>query len=141
MSPNLIEIQEKLTELSDEILVKLSPLIDLQHLVSSLQNIAKIWIVAVKNEVKEVLIYLEKTENQPEISCVNLQSNEPDFNFYFSEEKAVVVEYTSPQKYLYIANNSVYKSGAFNLVSKRFNLSKLHQNTHLYIHHCSHQRQ
>ena len=132
LSPNLIEIQEKLTELSDEILVKLSPLIDLQHLVSSLQNIAKIWIVAVKNEVKEVLIYLEKTENQPGISCVNLQSNEPDFNFYFSEEKAVVVEYTSPQKYLYIANNSVYKSGAFNLISKRFNLSKLHQNTHLY---------
>ena len=132
LSPNLIEIQEKLTELSDEILVKLSPLIDLQHLVSSLQNIAKIWIVAVKNEVKEVLIYLEKTENQPEISCVNLQSNEPDFNFYFSEEKAVVVEYTSPQKYLYIANNSVYKSGAFNLISKRYNLSKLHQNTHLY---------
>lgn len=132
LSPNLIEIQEKLTELSDEILVKLSPLIDLQHLVSSLQNIAKIWIVAVKNEVKEVLIYLEKTENQPEISCVNLQSNEPDFNFYFSEEKAVVVEYTSPQKYLYIPNNSVYKSGAFNLISKRFNLSKLHQNTHLY---------
>ena len=132
LSPNLIEIQEKLTELSDEILVKLSPLIDLQHLVSSLQNIAKIWIVAVKNEVKEVLIYLEKTENQPEISCVNLQSNEPDFNFYFSEEKAVVVEYTSPQKYLYIANNSVYKSGAFNLISKRYKLSKLHQNTHLY---------
>ena len=132
LSPNLIEIQEKLTELSDEILVKLSPLIDLQHLVSSLQNIAKIWIVAVKNEVKEVLIYLEKTEKQPEISCVNLQSNEPDFNFYFSEEKAVVVKYTSPQKYLYIANNSVYKSGAFNLISKRFNLSKLHQNTHLY---------
>ena len=132
LSPNLIEIQEKLTELSDEILVKLSPLIDLQHLVSSLQNIAKIWIVAVKNEVKEVLIYLEKTENQPEISCVNLQSNEPDFNFYFSEEKAVVVEYTSPQKYLYIPNNSVYKSGAFNLISKRYNLSKLHQNTHLY---------
>ena len=132
LSPNLIEIQEKLTELSDEILVKLSPLIDLQHLVSSLQNIAKIWIVAVKNEVKEVLIYLEKTENQPGISCVNLQSNEPDFNFYFSEEKAVVVEYTSPQKYLYIANNSVYKSGAFNLISKRYKLSKLHQNTHLY---------
>ena len=132
LSPNLIEIQEKLTELSDEILVKLSPLIDLQHLVSSLQNIAKIWIVAVKNEVKEVLIYLEKTEKQPEISCVNLQSNEPDFNFYFSEEKAVVVKYTSPQKYLYIANNSVYKSGAFNLISKRYNLSKLHQNTHLY---------
>ena len=91
LSPNLIEIQEQLSVFSDEILIKLSPLIDLQHLVSSLKNVAKIWIIAVKNEVKEVLIYLKKTENQPEISCVNLQSNEPDFNFYFSEEKAVVV--------------------------------------------------
>ena len=87
LSPNLIEIQEKLTELSDEILVKLSPLIDLQHLVSSLQNIAKIWIVAVKNEVKEVLIYLEKTENQPEISCINLQSTEPELHFNLDDEK------------------------------------------------------
>jgi 16S rRNA G966 N2-methylase RsmD len=132
LSPNLIEIQEKLTEFSDEILVKLSPLIDLQHLVSSLQNIAKIWIVAVKNEVKEVLVNIKKTEVATQISCVNLHSNEPFFEFYFHEEKEIQAEYTSPQKYLYIPNNSVYKSGAFNLVSKRYNFSKLHQNTHLY---------
>ena len=41
LSPNIIEIQEQLSDISPEILIKLSPLIDIQHLISSLQNIYK----------------------------------------------------------------------------------------------------
>ena len=132
LSPNIIEIQEQLSDISTEILIKLSPLIDIQHLVSSLQNIYKIWIIAVKNEVKEVLVYLKKTENQPEISCINLQSSEPEFHFNLDDEKNCQSEFSTPKKYIYIPNNSVLKSGAFNLVSEKFGLKKLHQNTHIY---------
>lgn len=132
LSPNLIEIQEQLSEISDEILIKLSPLIDLQHLVSSLDNISKIWIIAVKNEVKEVLIHIKKTDEKTEISCVNLQSLEPEFNFTLNTEKNCKSEFSIPKKYIFIPNNSVLKSGAFNLVSEKFNLKKLHQNTHIY---------
>ena len=132
LSPNIIEIQEQLSDISTEILIKLSPLIDIQHLVSSLQNIYKIWIIAVKNEVKEVLVYLKKTENQPEIFCINLQSSEPEFHFNLDDEKHCQSELSFPKKYIYIPNNSVLKSGAFNLVSEKFGLRKLHQNTHIY---------
>ena len=132
LSPNIIEIQEQLSDISTEILIKLSPLIDIQHLVSSLQNIYKIWIIAVKNEVKEVLVYLKKTENQPEISCINLQSTEPEFHFNLDDEKHCQSELSFPKKYIYIPNNSVLKSGAFNLASEKFGLKKLHQNTHIY---------
>ena len=132
LSPNIIEIQEQLSDISTEILIKLSPLIDIQHLVSSLQNIYKIWIIAVKNEVKEVLVYLKKTENQPEISCINLQSSEPEFHFNLDDEKHCQSELSFPKKYIYIPNNSLLKSGAFNLVSEKFGLKKLHQNTHIY---------
>ena len=132
LSPNIIEIQEQLSDISTEILIKLSPLIDIQHLVSSLKNICKIWIIAVKNEVKEVLVYLKKTENQPEISCINLQSTEPEFHFNLDDEKNCQSEFSIPKKYIYIPNNSVLKSGAFNLVSEKFGLRKLHQNTHIY---------
>ena len=132
LSPNIIEIQEQLRDISTEILIKLSPLIDIQHLVSSLKNIYKIWIIAVKNEVKEVLVYLKKTENQPEISCINLQSSEPEFYFNLDDEKYCQSEFLTPKKYIYIPNNSVLKSGAFNLVSEKFGLRKLHQNTHIY---------
>ena len=132
LSPNIIEIQEQLSDISTEILIKLSPLIDIQHLVSSLKNICKIWIIAVKNEVKEVLVYLKKTENQPEIFCINLQSSEPEFHFNLDDEKNCQSEFSAPKKYIYIPNNSVLKSGAFNLVSEKFGLKKLHQNTHIY---------
>ena len=132
LSPNIVEIQEKLGEISDEILIKLSPLIDLQHLVSSLDNISKIWIIAVKNEVKEVLIHIKKTDEETEISCINLQSSEPEFNFTLNTEKNCKSEFSKPEKYIFIPNNSVLKSGAFNLVSEKFNLKKLHQNTHIY---------
>ena len=132
LSPNIIEIQEQLSNISTEVLIKLSPLIDIQHLVASLKNIHKIWIIAVKNEVKEVLVYLKKTENQPEISCINLQSSEPEFHFNLDDEKYCQSELSFPKKYIYIPNNSVLKSGAFNLVSEKFGLKKLHQNTHIY---------
>ena len=132
LSPNIIEIQEQLCDISPEILIKLSPLIDIQHLVASLKNICKIWIIAVKNEVKEVLVYLKKTENQPEIFCINLQSSEPEFHFNLDDEKHCQSEFSTPKKYIYIPNNSVLKSGAFNLVSEKFGLRKLHQNTHIY---------
>lgn len=132
LSPNLIEIQEQLSEISDEILIKLSPLIDLQHLVSSLQNISKIWIIAVKNEVKEVLVHIKKSEIEVEISCVNLQSKESEFNSKLNDEKNCKSEFSEPKKYIYIPNNSVLKSGAFNLISEKFQLKKLHPNSHLY---------
>lgn len=132
LSPNIVEIQEKLSEISEEILIKLSPLIDLQHLVSSLQNITKIWIIAVKNEVKEILVYLKKSDEKIEISCVNLQSNESEFNFRLNEEKNCQSTLSVPEKFIYIPNNAVLKSGAFNLISERFQLKKLHPNSHLY---------
>lgn len=132
LSPNIIEIQEKLGEISNEIVVKLSPLIDLQHLVCSLKNISKIWIIAVKNEVKEVLIHIKKRDEETEISCVNLQSSETKFSFKLNSEKNCKSEFSVPEKYIFIPNNSVLKSGAFDLVSEKFNLKKLHQNTHIY---------
>lgn len=132
LSPNLIEVQEKLNQISDEILVKLSPLIDLQHLVSSLDGLCKIWIIAVKNEVKEILLHIKKSHDEIEISCINLQSSESEFNFKLNEEKLCKASYSNPEKYIYIPNNSILKSGAFNLISERFELNKLHQNSHIY---------
>ena len=89
LSPNLLEIQEKLKEISDEIIIKLSPLIDISYLISALENISKIEIIAVKNEVKELLVFINsniKTENI-EIKSINLESDDAEFSFHFNDEK------------------------------------------------------
>ena len=134
LSPNLLEIQEKLGEISDEIIIKLSPLIDISYLLSVVKNVSKIEIIAVKNEVKELLVFISGKNSYPEtqIKCVNLESTDPDFIFNFNDEKNATAEYYDSQKFLYLPNNAVLKSGAFNTVAKKFKLLKLHANTHFY---------
>lgn len=134
LSPNLLEIQSKLTEISDQIIIKLSPLIDISYLISVLNDISKIQIIAVKNEVKELLVFINaaaETENV-EISCINLESEDSEFKFNFEDEKTAVSEFSEPLQFLYIPNNAVLKSGGFNLVSEKFNVKKLHPNSHFY---------
>ncbi|MGZ5284851.1 MAG: RsmD family RNA methyltransferase, partial [Kaistella sp.] len=121
LSPNLLEIQEKLSKISDQIIIKLSPLIDISYLISVLNNVSKIQIIAVKNEVKELLVFLSPKQKSADvrIHCVNLESSDPDFEFDFNEEKNAVSEFSKALKYLYLPNNSVLKSGAFNTVAGR----------------------
>ena len=134
LSPNLLEIQEKLIKICDQIIIKLSPLIDISYLISVLKNIFKIEIIAVKNEVKELLVFMNskfETENV-EISCTNLESDDVVFLFNFNDEKERNAMFSEPQKFLYIPNNAVLKSGGFNSLSEKFNLKKLHPNSHFY---------
>ena len=42
------------------------------------------------------------------------------------------MSYSSPKSYLYVPNNALLKSGAFNYIAMHFGLEKLDINTHLY---------
>ncbi|MBW8359231.1 MAG: class I SAM-dependent methyltransferase [Weeksellaceae bacterium] len=132
LTPNLLEIQDRLLTISDKIIIKLSPLIDISYLWSVLRNLSKIEIIAVKNEVKELVVYLEAENRKTKVVCVNLESAEPDFVFNPEEEASAVSVFSAPARYLYIPNSAVFKSGAFNLIAERFSLKKLHPNTHFY---------
>lgn len=134
LSPNLLEIQDRLQMISNKILIKLSPLIDISYLISVLKNIATIEIIAVRNEVKELLVIMEKdkTHHQIQIICTNLESEDASFSFWFEKEKTAASAYSEPLQYLYVPNNAILKSGAFNSLAERFHVKKLHPNTHLY---------
>ncbi len=134
LSPNLLEIQDQLLKISDQIIIKLSPLIDISYLISTLKNIAEIQIIAVRNEVKELLVFIKKNkeDSQTRISCINLESEDHSFSFNYMDEKSAVSEFSEPLEYIYIPNNAVLKSGGFNQISVLFNLKKLHPNSHFY---------
>lgn len=133
LSPDILEIQETLLSISTQVVIKLSPLIDLKYLITVLPGISRIEIIALKNDVKEVVVFLSN-ENTEEIicSCVNLESGESGFTFIFGEEEIAESEYSEPEKYIYIPNNSILKAGIFNLISQKFGLKKLHPNSHFY---------
>ncbi|ROI00882.1 methyltransferase [Chryseobacterium daecheongense] len=133
LSPNILEIQEKLLSMSEQVIIKLSPLIDLKYLVSVLPGIFRIDIIALKNDVKEIVAFLSKEKTLAiTCNCVNLENDENTFTFPFGAEEDALAEYSEPEKYIYIPNNSILKAGIFNVIAKSFNLKKLHPNTHLY---------
>ncbi len=126
----------KLFEHTYLVLVKASPLLDLQQGARELQFVKNIYVVSVDNECKEVLFLCEKGfSGEPIINCVDLSGNRSMVQFTFSTEKNSNVLYAEPLTYLYEPNTSILKGGAFKYVSTHFNLFKLHVNTHLYTSH------
>lgn len=133
LEPNILEWMDEFLIRSKTLMVKLSPLLDLKSTVEKIPPIQEIHIVAVKNEVKElVLICKKEIQNNPKIIAANLESNHPLFEFRLKEEATAVSEFSSPEKFIYEPNSAVLKSGAFKLLGEKLNLKKLHIHSHLY---------
>lgn len=113
-------------------LLKTSPMLDISVGQKELSNIAEIHIVAVDNDVKELLWVLKKNvEVTPTIYTVNF-SKEGIQKFSFSNKPLEQVEYSLPEKFLYEPNAAILKSGGQDALATKNYLSKLNANTHLY---------
>jgi hypothetical protein len=132
-TPNLYELTPKCLELSNQLLVKLSPLVDLSLLIKDFYP-AKIWVVSIKNEVKEVLCLIQNKKAATQIVAVDLNAKRKNefFEFEMEEEANAESVFSLPLKYIYEPSSAVMKTGAFKLIGHRFGLQKLHINTHLY---------
>lgn len=64
-SPDLVKILGLVTRITTQVLLKLSPLIDITHLEKNLQHIREIQVVSLRNEVKEVLVWIDFNHIQP----------------------------------------------------------------------------
>ncbi len=114
------------------LLIKTSPMLDISIGLGELANVQEVHIVAVENEVKELLwILTRETEKNIQIKTVNFVKTRPE-HFDFGWGQDAIPEYDLPQKYLYEPNAAILKSGAFNIVGSRYNLAKLDKNTHLF---------
>ena len=117
---------------SDNIMIKTAPLLDITAALSELKNVQKIHIVAVHNEVKELLFILRK-DHQSEIEIITSNLlNDSNQDFSFTLHEVANSSYSEPLHYLYEPNPAIYKSGAFDLIGTRFGLSKLYPHSHLY---------
>jgi hypothetical protein len=131
--PNVPENLDFYFTKSDSILIKTAPLLDITAGLSELQNVKAIHIIALDNEVKELLWELEKEyKGSVSINTVNLVKHKTDYFSFTLVENTENPNYNNPQKYLYEPNSAIMKSGGFNEVSLSFKIDKLHKHTHLY---------
>lgn len=130
--PNIPMIFDYLMKRCEVLMIKTSPMLDISVGLGEINNVSEIHIVSVKNEVKELLWIVKKNyEGIPKIKTVNLNNQHNEvFNCQFPDTKSSVIK--EPQKYLYEPNAAIMKSGAFNQITSRFSIAKLHQHSHLY---------
>ena len=134
--PDVSVLSPLLLEKAANVMIKLSPMMDISAALRNLPHTTEVHIVAVENECKEVLLILKKNNDKPlQVFTVNFgKSNHQQlFRFDAHEESNSTSKLSSELgKYLYEPNAAVMKSGGFKLIGNHFGLSKLHDNTHLY---------
>jgi 16S rRNA G966 N2-methylase RsmD len=130
--PNIPENIDLLFEKSNNILIKNSPILDITSAINELKYVKEVHIVAVHNEVKELLFILEKNYiNSPITKTINV-SNENIQQFNYQLFNSTTSSYSLTKEYLYEPNAAILKSGGFHEVSAQYKVEKLHQHSHLY---------
>lgn len=113
--------------------MKTSPLLDIKGAVKDLGGVTEVHVVAVNNEVKELLFIIDDKANEnPTIKAIDLTNSEVGFEFNYVEEQGVNLAHGNIESYLYEPNVAILKAGAFKSIASQFGLIKLHVNSHLY---------
>ena len=142
-SPDVVELHDLLLKKAKSVLIKVSPMLDIEMVKKELKDITEIHVVAVKNECKEIVLVLgqQTTDNRQQsllmarssrLTAIDLREN---WNFAFSEDEEQSAQWTLADavgKYLYEPGVACMKAGCFKLLSQRYGLDKLHRNSHLY---------
>ena len=142
-SPDVVELHDLLFKKAKTILIKVSPMLDIEMVKKELKDITEIHVVAVRNECKELVLVLgqQTTVNRQQslpmarsswLTAIDLREN---WNFSFHEDEEQSAQWTLADvvgKYLYEPGVACMKAGCFKLLSQRYGLDKLHRNSHLY---------
>jgi len=150
--PNIVELKEQLLNKAETVMIKLSPMLDISLALQSLPETTAIHVVSVNGECKELVFIVtppptpskggqrhfersEKTNEDFQITCINILKNGTiqEFSFLKSEEQQCNINYASElRKFIYEPNASILKAGAYKTIAHKFNLKKLHLDSHLY---------
>ena len=132
-SPDVVANLDLLLERSDRLIIKTAPMLDITAGLNELKNVSEVHIVSVRNEVKELLWVLERgIESIPKIIAVTINDQIKRFTFNKNEEHEQIILDSEPQGFLYEPDAALLKSGAFDLIAKRYDLKKLNSQTQLY---------
>lgn len=130
--PNVPELLDFYFGFSDNIMIKTAPILDISAGLSELRNVKTVHIVALENEVKELLWVLEKNYTKSiQIVTYNLIKDSTQ-EFTFELGNTTVSSYSLPKKYLYEPNAAIMKSGGFDEVTSQYEIEKLNKHSHLY---------
>ena len=133
--PDILKLQQKLKAKFHHGLIKASPMLSIEKAIQQIEQVEIVHIIAIKNEVKELLFQVNYTKEirSIKISCYDL-SNETSIIYQkeYTDSQNPSIEYTDVKDFLYLPHPSIAKAGFFNDLAIDFPVDKIAYNTHLY---------
>lgn len=154
-TPDVVALKGELLAHADYVVVKLSPMLDWHKAVADLGNVSEVHIISVKNECKELLLVLSAGGGRQggaplHVCCVDCQQLADGSWHYVSEEYTdggdicALLPCSSPSAvspsallqpgcWIYEPNASIMKAGCFAMISARYGMPQVAQNSHLFL--------
>ena len=130
-SPDITRLLPSILKITDQVLIKASPMMDISLAINELGSIERIHILADSRECKEVLYLIGKGKVQfPPIHCHQLNSGK-EFRFSKKIEEESGLDFRSESGFLYLPGPSLSKGGAFKALAIAFGLHAMNANTNI----------
>ncbi len=135
-TPNIIELLPQLKQITNQLLIKLSPMVDLNYCKSEIENIKEIHVVSLKNEVKEVLLLVDFSINDSTvIKAINIISDKNIHEFGELNLIDLVTKESNENTYFYEPNASIIKANLSANYAKSLGLKMIALNAHFFVGH------
>ncbi len=135
-TPDVEAIKEELLRHAENVVIKLSPMLDWHAAVESMRcgegGVTEVHVISTGNECKELLLVLSaKASPTPYIYCVN---DNTVFS-YDDNEVFPPLSYADPKEndILFVPNASIMKAGCFTAIAARYHLKAIGRNSHLFL--------
>lgn len=149
-TPDVTVLQEEMLSKADDVVIKLSPMLDWHRAVSELSHVREVHIISVNNECKELLLVLSarnmgdmeassadgevKRAGNLRIYCINdAQSFVCEESDMEASSVKIAPSTLEEMQYLYEPNASLMKAGCFGVLSGRYDARMLSKNSHLFV--------
>ena len=139
-TPDVVQLQNRLMEVSRYAMVKLSPMLDISAALSVLEHVSEVHAVSVKGECKELLFVLDKIhEGQPVYYAVNLGLSDQVFTCTHEEKNSALLRVASEHvasasaTCIYEPHASILKAGLQDVLCERYAVEKLHPMSNLFV--------
>lgn len=129
-SPDIEALQDTLLSHAPLVVVKLSPMLDIQDSLRRMPNVSEVHVVSVDGECKEVLLVLCRKKGNVTYHCINISAKTQTFSTDSLNVEPIIAP--RPEHYLYEPNASIMKAGVQNALCKAYNVRKLHPFSHLF---------
>lgn len=142
--PDIFGILDRLFEYCRYVIVKISPMEDIDAIFSSIPQCREIHTVSVDNECKELLLILDRdctvpAEDRRRTAAALNKGTDYIISFSKNEETAfsptmiMSADELHPGSILADPNRAILKSGGYSIFAKAASASKLDRSTHIYL--------